>query len=91
MGHASYQLLYPAMFSTTKIDNLFYYANSSKWLNIAHINLKLLLQKLLPIKIAEQTIGLFLELIHIFAKQQIAHSFKSILEFMFCLSVLVFL
>ena len=29
MGHASYQLLYPAMFPTTKIDNLSYSAKSS--------------------------------------------------------------
>lgn len=29
MGHTSYRLLYPAMFSTTKIDILFYFAKIS--------------------------------------------------------------
>ena len=58
-------------------------------LNVSHINLKLLLQKFFPIKITEHTIGLFLKLIHIFAKQQIAHSLKSILKLVFRSTILI--
>lgn len=59
-------------------------------LNVTHIYLKLLLQKLFPIKISKHPVCLFLKIYHIIAVQLIAHSLKSILEvFMFSLIVSV--
>ena len=60
-------------------------------LNITHVYIKLLLQKRLPIKLAEKGVCLFFELHNIVTIQHICHSLKSVFEFVFCFPVSVFL